>query len=151
MKVGRKQDLSVIYWLKDLFNSKGIEILDGFPTEEFNIPCIAVEWHHIDTYQLEMGSKTLGWVRSWYLDVFAINKTQKDEIIFTLLEEIENDIDINDYDQGFPPSVEPSKIGKMKIVAAKANNIQVFPELPDKMYNRATINFVTQYETIGGI
>lgn len=151
MHIGRKQDLSLIYWLKDLFSSKGIEIVDGFPEEEFNIPCIAVEWDDIDTYQLELGSKHREWIRSWYLDIFAINKTQKDEIIFTLLDEIENEIDIYNYDEGFPPLVEPTKIGKLKVIALRTNNIQVFPELTNKMYHRAVINVVTQYETIGGI
>jgi len=151
MYAGRKQDLSIIYWLKGLFNSLGISIVDGFPQEEFSIPCIAVEWDNIDSYLLQMGSKHRELVRVWYLDVFASSKTQKDEIVYKLLEEIEKEnIIVYDYDQGFPPTVVP-KLGKLSIASFNAKNIEIFPELTNKLYHRATVSFVTQYEIVGGI
>lgn len=150
MHLGRKQDLSIIYWLKGLYESRGITVLDGFPESEFVVPSISVEWKDIDTYQLQLGSYDRNLIRSWYIEVFAVSKTQKDEIVFNLLDETETTIDVYDYDQGYPPVSVP-KIGVLDIIALKANNIQVFPELTEKMYYRATVNFVTQYETIGGI
>lgn len=151
MYLGRKQDLSVIYWLKDKFENTGVEIVDGFPEEILYIPIIAVEWDKIDTYEYQMGSRDRFHVRSWYLDVYAKTITQRDEIIFRLLEEIENQIDVNNYDEGFPPDVEPTKIGVLRIMTLKAKNIQVLPRLKDeRLHYRAVVNFITECEMIGG-
>ena len=64
MHSGRKQDLSVIYWLKNHFDPLSIGIVDGFPEEAFTVPSIAVEWDDIDSYLIQMGSTTRGYIRS---------------------------------------------------------------------------------------
>jgi len=151
MRRGRLQDLSVIYWLKDKLTGTGVEVLDGFPEGDFNIPSVAVEWDNLDTYELELGSKERVVIRGWWIDIFAVTKTQKDEIVYKLLDDIEEEINVYNYNEGFPPSVSPTKTGVLKIVVLKAKNIKVFPELTEKLYHRATVYFETQYETIGGI
>jgi len=152
MYLGRKQDLSVIYWLKGKFENTGVEIVDGFPEEILTIPVIAVEWDKIDTYEYQMGSKDRLQAKSWFLDVYAKTTTQRDEIIHKLLEEIEQQIEVYNYDEGFPPDVSPTQIGVLRIMTLKAKNIQVLPRLKDeRLHYRAVINFMTECEMIGGI
>lgn len=151
MNLGRKQDLSVIYWLKDMYEDDGITIVDGYPDSGLIVPSISVTWDRIDTYEYEMGNKRRAWDRSFYLDIYAKNKTQKDEIVFRLLDDLVEEIDVNDYDEGFPPLVTPTKIGILKVVSLRAKNIQVYPEITEKMHYRALISLVTLCEMIGGI
>jgi len=56
MYLERKQDLSVYYWLVNLFSDAPfINIEDGYPETDFVIPTVAVEWSNISLFPLEMG------------------------------------------------------------------------------------------------
>jgi hypothetical protein len=105
MELERKQDTSIYFWLKSLFtDAPFINIVDGFPDEELILPTIALEYDNISTNPFELGNKTNMRTRRWYIDIFAVNKSQRDEIGFRILNALESKIIINDYDQGIPPA-----------------------------------------------
>lgn len=146
MEIERVQDLSVYYWLKDLFSSTTyMNIVDEFPMGNLIVPTIAVEASTIDTIPYELGSKKRLAYRMWIIDIFAKTKSQRDEIGYKLLHELENGIQVYDYNQGFPPEITPPSLGCLQPEEIKMEIIKVFPELTEKLYWRATISFVATY------
>jgi hypothetical protein len=148
MELQRKEDLSVYYWLEDLFKDIEINLEDGFPVNELVIPTISVEAKLLERIPFEMGSRTGIEPRLWFIDVFAENKSRRDEFGYRILNNIEDNIPVYDYDEGFPPSVSPSQLGVLIPRNIKMEIIRVIPELVTKLYWRATISFVAVYSNI---
>lgn len=145
----RKEDLSVIYFLKNLFSGTStIEVVDGFPVQGLTIPSIAVESKRINTAKFELGDSNRVYLRTWYIDVFAQNKSQRDEIGYTILHALEDCIPIYDYDEGFPPTVTPTRLGCLKTDDLRMDIIRVMPELVDKLYWRSTVSFTATKDKI---
>jgi len=148
MEIERKENLSVYYFIKDKFSdSPFITILDAFPEEEFTYPAISVEWADAKAINFELGSKTKLHFRGFVIDIFALTKTQRDEITFRLYNYLDDTIPVYDYDEGFPPSVSPSQMSCLDIEEKNARVIPIYSELVEKMYYRATIEFVAKRNT----
>lgn len=150
MDLERKKDLSLYYYIKDSFSSVPfINIEDGFPEELLNLPVIAIESDTLRSLPFELGNRHGSPRRIWFIDIFAETKSQRDEIGYKIVYDLEEGIPVYDYDEGFPPTVTPTQIGmlvpndyiQMKIV-------RVLPELVSKLYWRATITFVADYTNI---
>jgi hypothetical protein len=149
MDLERIKDLSVYYFMKDLFNTTDyINVVDGFPVENLVIPCVSVESNTIDTKPGELGNRRRILIRSWYIDVFAKNKSQRDEIGYKILRALEDPIQVYNYDEGFPPDVSPTRIGCMNIDEIQMRTIKIMPQLVDRMYYRTTVNFTAEYNQI---
>lgn len=150
MYLERKEDLSIFYYLKGIFSDAPfITITDGFPEETaLSIPTIAVEAGKIDVVGFELGNRDGVRVRRWYLDIYAKNKSQRDEIGYRLLNVLKDGIPVYNYDEGFPPSVSPTKIGALDIESKSYNPSRVSADLVEKLYYRATISFVAQNNTM---
>lgn len=147
MIIDRKLDLSVYYYVSDLFaDAPFVNVTDGFPEEGLVIPTIAVEIGEIDTYPAELGNKVRGKIRTWYIDVFAADKAQRDEYAYRLMSAFETNIPVYDYDEGFPPSSTPSRIGCIYTDDIKLQIIKVLPELTEKMYYRSLVVFTGEYD-----
>lgn len=143
-----RQDLSVYYWLVGLFSDAPfVKVVDGFPEDEFTIPTIALELEDIDTYRLELGSREFGKIRRWYIDIFAMSKSQRDEFAFRILHALDEKIPVYDYDLGFPPTVVP-KIGVIDPQEVSVKIIKVLPELTESMYYRSVVYLTALYEEI---
>src|SRR3990172_7098977 len=141
MYLNRKEDLSVYYFLVDLFQSiPQIKIVDGFPEDELTIPTIAVEAHDINAYKAELGNTKRLKYRTWSIDIFAVNKSQRDDISYKILDALEQCISVYDYDEGFPPTV-VTKLGCLQVDDMKLEIIRIFPELTGSLYYRAIITF----------
>ncbi len=148
MLLERKQDLSIYYWLVDQFaDAPFITINDGFPEANLVIPSIVVEWHDIRVLPLELGNRRGLDFRMWAIDVFASNKSQRDEYAYRIKNALDTSIDVFDYDEGFPPDVSPSRLGGLVPKDIKAKRIQVHPELVKDLFWRATVTFVANYST----
>lgn len=146
MYTERKQDLSVLSFLKTLYaDAPFINVVDGFPEEEFVLPTVALELDTIDTYNLEMGSRAFGKIRTWYIDVYATTKAQRDEIAYRLLYALENKITVFDYDQGFD---NPPVLGALDPENVQLRIIKVLPDLTELMYYRAVVQFTAVYEDV---
>lgn len=146
MFLERKQDLSIYYWLEDLFSSYSIvTINDGYPDGDLQRPSVTIEAEPIDILPYEMGSRTGRRIRIWSIDVIALNKAQRDEFISLILNDIESGIPVYDYDEGFPPDNSPTQIGLLRPQDIRAIPVRIFPELVEKMYWRSTIRFSSEY------
>ena len=146
MHLLRKQDLSVYYFIKDLFaTSPFVEVVDGYPEAGVTIPTVAVESLDTDAYLLEMGNSQRYNIRVWNIDIYALNKTQRDEFSYQIKDALEEKIPVLDYDEGFPPSVSPSQLGCLETDTIHIEVIRILPELVDKYYYRATVSFTAIY------
>jgi hypothetical protein len=142
----RLDDLSVYYYIKDLFTATPfINIEDGFPVENLTIPTVSIEAKRIDTMEFQLGSRNRIQIRAWYIDVFAQNKSQRDEIAYTILNALEECIPVYNYNEGFPPSVSPSQLGCLETQDIRMDIIRVMPQLVNELYYRATVMFTAIY------
>ena len=146
----RKEDLSIYYFVVDLFAdiSDILTVVDGYPMEGFTLPTLAVEAKTINTAKWEIGNRTRVQFRVWYIDVFAKNKSQRDELGYRLLNGLEACIPVYDYDEGFPPDVDPTELGCLEVEDLRLRIIRVYPELVDSLYYRATVSFVATYNQL---
>lgn len=150
MHVLRKQDLSIYYFLKDVVFSgyAFVNVADGYPGADLTPPTVSIEAYDVELTPYELGNRVGLRDRAWVIDVFATNKAQRDEFQFLVLDELENGIPVYDYDEGFPPSVTPSKIGTLEPINIRSSIVTIFPEIQEKIYWRASISFLTDYHPI---
>ena len=152
MELERKQDLSVKYWTEDVVFAdiaSFLTVVDGFPTQELVLPTVAVEWEEIRVVPHEIGNRYGIDLRMWFIDVFAKNKSQRDEYAFRLKNYLANTIPVYNYDEGFPPEVSPSQIGYLSAEQIRVKRIRVLPELVgENLYYRSTVSFVGKYTSI---
>lgn len=146
----RLEDLSVYYFLKDVVFSTApfINIVDGFPEGDLKLPTVAVEAGRIDVVEYELGNRDGLRVRRWYIDIYANTKAQRDEFGYKLLDVLKDGIPVYNYDQGFPPSVSPTRIGTLVVISKSYDPIRVSADVVEKLYYRATISMVAQNDTI---
>lgn len=142
MYIERKEDLSIYYWLVNKFASTPfVKIVDGFPVEEFSIPSISLEQDELENYPIQLGDRKGGSVRTWYIDVFAKNKSQRDEFAYKIYNDLKDGITVYDYDEGFD---NPSAIGHLDIEYRKIQIVRIEPELVTTLYYRATITILAE-------
>jgi hypothetical protein len=145
MHLNRKQDLSVYYFIKDLFSSTPfVNIEDGYLENGVTIPTVAVESLDIETVPFELGNSKRLNIRTWDVDIYALNKTQRDEFSYQVMDALEDSIPVWDYDGGFPPTV-LTQLGCMEPDNIRIEIIRILPELVDKYYYRATVSFTAIY------
>lgn len=152
MQINRKVDLSVYYYLEDLLPSS-VTVEDGFPTDErgvpsgdLSLPTIATNRLPITIRPYQLGGVGLPWYH-YAIDIYGNSKTQKDDLAYLIQEELDNsNIAVNDYDEGFPPAITPSRIGTLVIVGDITNSeVYVFPEVTQKLYWRTVVDFTGYY------
>jgi hypothetical protein len=119
--------------------------VDGFPVDKLEVPCVSIEAKRIDTSDFELGNRNRVQIRSWYLDIFAKNKSQRDELGYLLLNSLEECIPVYDYDEGFPPDITPTELGCLNVESLKLDIIRVMPQLVGDLYYRATVSFTAIY------
>lgn len=146
MFVERNQDLSVYFFVEEMFKDlEFVKVVDGFPAEELTVPTVSIDNGDIQTYEWELGNRNRAQFRTWYIDVFAKNKSQRDDFSYKILNEIEEGIPVYDYSEGFPPEHEQTKIGALQPEEIGLMVIQILPEFVDKLYYRATVKFTAVY------
>jgi hypothetical protein len=122
-----------------------VNIEDGYPEKGVTIPTVAVESLDTETYPFELGNSKRIANRVWDIDIYALNKTQRDEFSYLIMDALEENIPVNDYDEGFPPSVSPTQLGCLEVDTIRTEIIRILPELVDKYYYRATVSFTAMY------
>ncbi len=142
MDYERLKDLSIYYWLVNLFSdSPFIKVEDGFPISEIVLPTVAVEYKTIILDPHELGNSENTFRRSWYIEVIAKTKSQRDEIAFKIARELQHNIPVYNYNEGFPPEVTPTQIGCLIVRNIVVEPIRISPQLTQKLYYRATVSF----------
>lgn len=145
----RLEDLSIYYFLVDTFSDVPfVTIVDGFPEGDLVIPTVSIEAGKIDVVEYELGNRDGLRVRRWYIDIYAVNKSQRDEFGYRLLDVLKDGIPVYNYNEGFPPSVTPARAGTLQILSKSYNPIRISADVVDKLYYRATISFVAQNDSM---
>lgn len=140
MRQARKEDLSVYYFLKDLLPSQ-VNVVDAFPETLLTLPTVSIETKGLDPREFELGNNQRVRYRTWYIEIFGSNKTQRDDMTYQIVDALESCIPVYDYDLGFPPDNSPPQLGCLEIDDIHAEWIRVLPQLVDKMYYRTSIIF----------
>lgn len=149
MHLERKKDLSVFYWLQELFSAyPHINVVDGFPLDNLEVPSVSIDWTIMTNDTYELGNRKGDYNRSWYIDVFTKNKSQRDDFTYLLLEALENTISVYDYDEGFPPDVSPTQLGYLNVEKTEIQRIPIMSDLVEKLYYRSEVAFTTKYSEI---
>lgn len=148
MLLERKQDLSLFYYVQSLFSAyPQITIVDEFPEQLLTLPTVSVEAKTIDTYPIQLGSFRRVRLRFWTINVFAQNKSQRDEMAYTLISSLEDVFPVYDYDLGFPPTVVP-QIGAMDVDQLSLDLIRIDPRTTTKLYYRSVVSLSAFYNQI---
>lgn len=151
MNIYRLEDLSMYFFIKDLFSDVSfIRIVDSFPEEILTIPTISIDAGRIKEELFEVGNRDRVRIRTWYIDVFAKNKSQRDDFGYRILDESNNGINVYDYNEGFPPDVAPSRAEHMDILSISYEPVPVMLDEVEPKYFRGQVILVTQNDTIGG-
>lgn len=149
MFLERIQDLSIYYWLEELMQPyPTVNVNDGYPEGELQLPSVAIESQNIRPGKREMGNRASWRKRFWVIEVMAVNKAQRDELTSIIINDIEQGIPIYDYNEGFPPDVSPTQLGLLMPLDYEVTTIRIFPELMEKMYWRNSVRFFTEYNAI---
>jgi hypothetical protein len=150
MNLDIKQNLSVYYYIKDTLSGyPSIQITDDYPNTELVLPSVAVVGNEIFSRPLELGNRHGLRNRVWNIEVYGDNKNQRDEITYVIMDNVELNIPVYDYDQGFPPTSVPQLgVLKLKPNTLIATPTRVFPDLTERLYWRTSIKFMTEYESI---
>lgn len=145
MSLERKQDLSIYYWLDDLFSPyDNVTVVDGYPVDGLVLPTVVAEDGVISTRPSELGNRSDLRERIWNIYVYAKNKTQRTDFSSFIHENLESGIIVYDYDQGFPPTVVP-QIGVINPQGTLITPMRAFPELTELLYWKAAITFYDTY------
>jgi len=146
MQLQRLFDLSIYYWLKDTVSSE-VTVEDGFPTKELVLPTVSITSLDITGKPFELGGCEMD-TQFWRVDVFAVNKAQRDALAYIVYKALEQGIPVYNYDEGFPPSISPTQIGTLIVSKRVSKPIHVFPDLVEKLYWRSSVTFFTYYQPI---
>jgi hypothetical protein len=141
----RLEDLSTVYWLKDLLSSTFITVTDGYTASDLIVPSIAIEWDTVEKLEYELGNRKGLVEREYYIDIYAKNRSQRDEITYMILDALSNPIPVYDYNEGFPP-YSPTQIGCLNHLRSTAKNIPVNAKLVEELYYRATVHYVASFQ-----
>lgn len=148
MFLERKQDLSVYYFIQDLFTDQGatfVNVVDDFPTSDLELPTVSIENHAYTVAQYELGNRQGIDVRTWFINIFAENKSQRDDYAYLIKNSVQSGIPVYDYDEGFPPDVSPSQIGALDILEIEVTPITIFSELVSTLYYRTQVRIVARH------
>lgn len=150
MFIERLEDLSVFYFLKDgVFSGYDfIKITDEYPDTNLTLPTVSVENGRIDVKDYQLGDRDGLRVRRWDIDIFAKNKSQRDDFGYKLLNDLKNGIPVYNYNEGFPPSSTPTKVGVLQVISKTYIPIKVNSGISELLYYRATVSFVAQDDVI---
>lgn len=149
MLIYRLEDLSVNYWIEDLFaDTPFVTVVDSFPEQILRVPTVSIDAGKIKEELFEIGNRDMVRIRVWYIDVFAKSKAQADDFGYRILDQSKNGININDYNEGFPPDVAPSTIGHMDVISLSYEPIPVMLDEHEANYFRGQVILVTKNDTV---
>ncbi|NMC34395.1 MAG: hypothetical protein GYA36_18375 [Veillonellaceae bacterium] len=141
----RKQEIAMVQKVKEEFTDiPFLTVYDSWPDEEIKIPSVVVDPQEIQLKEFEMGSRKRLRLRNWNIEIYASNKTQRNEVAYRLLELFEEQkIAVYDYDQGFD---NPPRAGTLLVFKIEFTPIAILPELVEKMFYRGVVSISTEFD-----
>jgi len=138
-----KEDISVLVFIKALFaDTDFVTVVDEYPDTELTIPTVSVEQGTTILTEYEMGNRSGRRIREYVINIFARNKSQRDDYSYRVVNALENGIIVYNYNEGFPPEVTPTVLEHLNVVSRRIIPIEVLPELVEKLYFRSMVKFV---------
>jgi hypothetical protein len=142
----RKEDLAIVYWLKNSFASvPGVTIVDGYPENPLVLPVVSVDWDETDIKDIQLGDRAGSRLRTWYIDVYGKNKATRDEFTYKIHNELKDGITVYDIVNGVPTT---DKIGHLNILQRRIKVVRIDPDLVSTMYYRASITILAENDIL---
>jgi len=131
--IEEKAHLSLITYLKGEFGNV-TKVTDSFADEELTIPTLAIDLTTINFTSFQIGDYNKLRELVWILDIYGINKIQRNSIAYKAAQALEKNIPILDFDLGFPPTSIP-QIGVLVLTDLKIELLKIdFEEIKDLYY-----------------
>jgi hypothetical protein len=144
MEQPRKEQLSIYYWLRELFAPTFINVVDEFPQDELVLPTIAIITIEDNARPFQLGGSDLD-KRSWTIYVYAKNSGQRDDYLSLIKRSLESGVCVYNYDEGFPPDVAPTQVGSLYVESRKSKPLRVYEDLVKKKYWSGVVMFTTYF------
>lgn len=150
MTIYRLEDLSMNFWVRDIFSPfPNIAIVNEYPEQLLIVPTISVVNGKLIEDLFEMGNRDTGVrTRRWFIDVFALNVSQRDDFCYKILSETTDGINVYDYNEGFPPSASPSLINHLDVISKQFTPIPSNRSLNENLYYRGQIILITKNDKV---
>lgn len=143
MYVEEKAHYSLIEKLKNQFQNE-LDVRDSFPEKKLIVPTISINLLAVDFTKLQIGDYNNIREMNWLIDVFALNKTQRDRAVFKLFSILEQKIPIYDYSVGFS---NPPEIGALIPTKLRIEFIEIEAEEVEELYYRAAGLYTADIQT----
>lgn len=117
----------------------------GLSDLELVLPIVSIDQVGQREYPYQLGSGP-GTSRPFVISIFGREEAETDDLAQQIYEWFrDNDIDLNNYNEGFPPSVVPTKVGTIEILNAGLAPVKILgsPNVADKYRYDVTFNAVT--------
>jgi hypothetical protein len=122
-----------------------VSVEDGYPDKILVNPTVSIDAMDFPIVPFELGNRVGQRRRPWAIDIFALNKAQRDELAYLIMDALENSISVYDYDINFPPPT-PPQIGALEPSDIEVRIIMSFPSgSEEKLFWRSSILFITTY------
>ena len=150
--IERLQDQSILFWLKGVVPNT-VTVVDAFPTSltsadpQLVLPTVSIDAARLQKNPFELGNYRGREDRFWSIDIFASNKTQRDDLAYLISNELEKNVPVFDYNQGFPPSYSPVQLGALDVANIEIQPIYVFRDLVQTLYWRSKVTFTSVYRS----
>jgi hypothetical protein len=150
MTIYRLEDLSVVFFMKNLFEeSSFITVVDDFPDTILQVPTISVVAGKLIEERYELGNSDSGLrTRRWFIDIFAVNKSQRDDFAYKILDSTDRGIHVYNYNEGFPPNASPSEVNHLSVISKSYQPLDVIPKANEKLFYRGQILLITQNDKV---
>jgi hypothetical protein len=150
MTIYRLEDLSMNYWVRGIFLPYNAQITytDEFPEQVLTIPTVSIANGKISEEEFELGDSDGIRIRRWFIDIFAVNKSQRDDFGYLLLSECKKGINVLDYNEGFPPDASPTVINHLDVISRTYEPIDVIRQLNEKLYYRGQLILITKNDKV---
>lgn len=126
----RNEDISLYHWLKAEFtDAPFVTVTDGFPDELLSTPTVSLEWDSLTGYEFELGNRTRLKERLWYIDIFAKNKSQRDDFAYRIYNDLQDGIPVYNYNEGFPEQgASPTRVATLIPARIEIRNLHKYLE-----------------------
>ena len=150
MTIYRLEDLSMYYYTKNLFmDTPHITIVDDYPRQGLQVPTISVVNGKLIEERFELGNSDSGLrTRRWFIDIYATNKSQRDDFAYKFLDDCDRGITVFDYNEGFPPAASPAAINHLTVISKSYQPIEVLPDINENLYYRGQIILITTNDKV---
>ena len=150
MTIYRLEDLSIIYFVKNLFNQyEHITIVNEFPKTILKVPTVAIVNGKLIEENFELGNRVPELrTRRWFIDIYASTITQRDDFAYRILQAKNDGINVYDYNEGFPPDASPTKINHLSVIKNSYEPLSILPQINEVLYYRGQLILITQNDKV---